>query len=726
MADACTATAAARLPASHREQNAMRSRDYQVSVVTSLVAMSTAMLAMAPGGAMAEAAPTQSATVLEEIIVSARKRDERLVDVPAAIQSFNANALQAANIDDVKGVALRVPNFNITEQQQPGVALINVRGIGQARNGEPPVSLVVDGVQINNSYQITQQLVDVERIEILKGPQGSIYGRNAIGGAIVITTRKPGDSLRGEFGASYGSGDDFKISGNLSGPLVEGKLGFKAAVFFRDFKGDIINTNIDEPANNDKQINIRAGLLFQATENIEFDLRYARLDQEGGGAWYSRPPAGQPNLIGPWEGSFNTDAFRLINDLSLKTTVDLDGATITSVTGYSTVKSGIDQDLDLLPIAGLNVFQGIETKAWSQELRVASDGNQPFQWLAGLYYIDIDYEIATDIIIPPPGANPSEFKPVGSFVIPTGSTEKRKSYAAFGQASYRFDNGLELTSAFRYDIDDQNSITQNRGLKFKSFQPKATIGYFFNSDTQTYASVARGYRSGGFNPVAIIAANYNPEKVWTYEVGYKSVFADGMVSLNLAAFYNDIKDRQLYIFDVNIGSQTIVNPIQKARAYGLEADFVARPVKGFTVDASLGLLNTKIKSYNSAIFAATPGAGDYTGNEVPFSPKISFAASAQYEIDVTENLKVTPRLEINGFSKSWWEVDNIDRRRGVTLVNARISAKFDQFSLSGYVENLFDEEYNIEFVNRRWSGLGANIGAAARGRVFGVQGAYKF
>ncbi|NJS13842.1 MAG: TonB-dependent receptor [Sphingopyxis sp.] len=690
--------------------------------------LSPLILVAVPSAAYAQDEEAASAPNLgaNEIIVTARKRDERLVDVPAVIQSFSAESLQAANIDDVKGVALRVPNFNITEQQQPGVALISVRGIGQARNGEPPVSLVVDGVQINNSYQITQQLVDVERIEILKGPQGALYGRNAIGGAIVITTRKPGDEFRGAASVGYGSGNDLKLSANISGPIAGEVLGFKAAVFYRDFKGDILNVNINKNANNDRQINIRAGLLFAPSDAIELDLRYSRLDSEGGGAWYSTPPVGRPNQVGPWRGSFNTEASRLIDDLSLKATIDLGGAAITSVTGYSKVSSAIRQDLDLSPAAGLNVFQGINTSAWSEELRIASTGKRPFQWLVGAYYIDIDYRIATDIIIPPPGANPATFQPTGSFVIPTGSVEQRKSYAGFGQLSYRFDSGIELTGAFRYDVDDQFSVTQNRGLKFKSFQPKASVGYFIDNNSQLYGSVARGYRSGGFNPVAIIAANYLPEKVWTYEAGYKTQFNDNRYSLNLAAFYNDIQDRQLYIFDVNIGSQTIVNPIRKGRAYGFEADFIARPADGLTIDASLGYLKTKIESYNTALFANTPGRGDYTGNEVPLSPELSYSFAAQYEILVGGETTITPRLEINGFTESWWEVDNVEQRKGVNLVAARITANTGTLTLSAFVENLFDVEYNVEFINNRWSGLAANIGAAARGRVFGVIGTVKF
>jgi outer membrane receptor for monomeric catechols len=150
---------------------------------------------------------------LGPIFVTARKRTERLQDVPDAISAFTADAIQSADIQDVKDVAVRVPNVSIVEAQQPGVALINIRGVGQARNGEPPVAMIVDGVELSNSYQITQELFDVERIEVLKGPQGAVYGRNAVGGAINIVTKQPTNDFTGfvETGAAD-AGMSFKTT----------------------------------------------------------------------------------------------------------------------------------------------------------------------------------------------------------------------------------------------------------------------------------------------------------------------------------------------------------------------------------------------------------------------------------------------------------------------------------------------------------------------------------
>jgi len=201
---------------------------------------------------------------VEQIVVTARKREERVQDVPDSISVFTAAALEATRIDNVKDVALRVPNLSIVEAQQPGVALLTIRGVGQARNGEPPIAVVVDGVQLSNAYQITQDLFDIERIEVLKGPQGAVYGRNAIGGAINITTKQPTNDFEGFIQGSYGTGQDWRLSAAISGPIVPDKLLFRLAGSLRDFDGDIesVNAPRSKEANWAQDKNIRGSLLF--------------------------------------------------------------------------------------------------------------------------------------------------------------------------------------------------------------------------------------------------------------------------------------------------------------------------------------------------------------------------------------------------------------------------------------------------------------------------------
>ncbi|HEV7714418.1 MAG TPA: TonB-dependent receptor plug domain-containing protein, partial [Steroidobacteraceae bacterium] len=184
-----------------------------------------------------------AATPLSEVLVTARRREERLLDVPDSLTVLDRTTFDNAHVTSVKDLALRVPNVSMVESQQPGVSQMNVRGVCQAHNGEPPVAVVIDGVQLTHAYQITQSLFDVERIEVLKGPQGAVYGRNAIGGAINITTRPPTNELQGLVTAGLGSNAEYTGAGSLSGPLVPDKLLFRLAADYRDFAGDVASPN---------------------------------------------------------------------------------------------------------------------------------------------------------------------------------------------------------------------------------------------------------------------------------------------------------------------------------------------------------------------------------------------------------------------------------------------------------------------------------------------------
>ncbi|MEX1147442.1 MAG: TonB-dependent receptor plug domain-containing protein, partial [Sphingomonadales bacterium] len=256
---------------------------------------------------------------LEEIVVTARKREERLLDVPDAITAFTATAIERSGLRSVTDVSALVPNFSIVQGQQPGTEFINMRGVGQIRNGEPPVAMVIDGVQVSSGYQITQDLFDVERIEVLKGPQGSVYGRNAIGGAINIITRAPTNELEGGVRASYGTGQDWRASGHVSGAIVEDRLLVRLSGSFRDFSGDIDNVTLDEKVNFDKLKNFRARMIGHLSETVSLDLRYTRVDQKAGAAWYSFvPPGVSINQTGPVTANVLGEARRVLNDLSAK------------------------------------------------------------------------------------------------------------------------------------------------------------------------------------------------------------------------------------------------------------------------------------------------------------------------------------------------------------------------------------------------------------------------
>ncbi|HVY79712.1 MAG TPA: TonB-dependent receptor [Steroidobacteraceae bacterium] len=686
----------------------------------------------------AEAAAPESAG-LEEVLVTARKREERMLEVPDSMTALGAATIESAHIENVKDVALHVPNVSIIEAQQPGVALLNIRGVGQARNGEPPVAVVVDGVQLSNAYQITQDLFDVERIEVLKGPQGAVYGRNAIGGAINITTRQPTDELEGTLLASYGSGSDFSASGAVSGPIVSEKLLFRAAGSYRSFEGDI--DSLDTPgrgeANGQTDRNARLSLLARPSGRTAIDVRFSRLDTDSGAAWYAPvPPGGSIDTPRPFLGDYPSHAERTLTDTSVKADVTLDRVQLTSISAFAKVDSLIIEDLDFLPTDGIVANQALDTRNFSQELRLTSLGSGPFKWLAGAYYLNVHQKLDTEVKL---GADflplfglPSSLAPF--LLSQTRATDDNDAYAVFGQASYRWSNGFELTGALRYDEDRRKELDRGALVPatyrhtFSALQPKASVSYFFSPDRMVYATIGKGFRSGGFNPQDRITRIYKAETNLNYEVGTKSALHDNRLSITAAAFFTKIDDRQVYTLDVVNSAQTLSNPIPKSRVHGVELDLAARPVAALDLGASFGYTGSKIERYDTRVFAGLPVSGDFTGNKLPQIPEFSYSLYAQYRLPLGSSSSLVPRVEWQGAAGDYfWEIDNRDRRGTQNFVNLRLTAHWDAWSVTGFLENALDEKYVIEFVPAEWSGAAVgDASAAARGRRWGMQARYHF
>lgn len=700
-------------------------------------AAALSLATLSPTSAIAQdaSAPAEEAVSSGGIVVTARRREERLIDVPDAITAFGSAQIEQAGIGNVNDIAIRVPNFSIVEAQQPGVAAINIRGVGQVRNGEPPVAVIVDGVQLSSAYQITQDLFDVERIEVIKGPQGASYGRNAIGGAINIVTRRPTNAFEGWAQLGYATGDAFSLSGAFSGPVVEDRLLFRVSGSVRDADGDISNVTLGRPVNFEETVNLRGQLLARIAEGVEVDLRYSRLDTESGAAWYTLvPPGTSANEVLPVSADRLGRAERVLDDVSAKVEVALGGMTLTSVTAFSKVFSDLDEDFDFTPLDLLSATQTLHQKSWSEELRLASDESGRLNWLVGGYYLSTDQDIDNRIFIRPGASGILVPFPVPAPTVFTTSqaSSDNRSYALFGQLTYRFGAPFELSLGARQDWDERTQLDrvtlEQRERSFRAFQPKAQFSYRPNGNTNLYASAGRGFRSGGFNANARIARSFDAETNWNYEVGAKLRVLDGALQLNGAAFITDISDRQVYIFDLLTAAQVIANPIESARIRGLEIEATARPARGLSLSASLGLLDSEIRRYDSSVFAGLPVGGDFTGNKLPQTAHASYSLSAQYDVDLSADAGLGLRAEYNSSGGDYfWEIDNLDRRERIDLVSLRLSARWQRATLTGYVENLFGEDYVLEYISQAWSGapLG-NYSSPAWGRRWGLQLRYRF
>jgi iron complex outermembrane receptor protein len=676
---------------------------------------------------------------LEEVLITARRREERLLDVPDSVRALTATTIQNARIASVKDVALRVPNFSLVEGQQPGAELLNVRGVCQARNGDPPVAVVIDGVQISNALQISQALFDVERIEVLKGPQGAVYGRNAIGGAINITTREPTNDLEGDVRGGVGSHSDYTAGATLSGPLVEDKVSLRLVADLRSFDGDIrsLNTPGRPEANELDDRNVRLRVLAKPSETVSIDTRLSRLDTKGGASWYAPIPPGQsPDEPRDYSGDFPGFAHRTLTDASVKTDVRFPYAVLTSVSAFAKIDTHLGSEANFTAADGSSGTQHLGAENWSQELRLTSPDDEAFRWLAGVYYLKTHQRLDTEIFLRsdflPLFGLPPTLSPL--LIATTRTTDNNDAYAAFGQASYRWPTNLELTLALRYDADHRHQLDRSTPvpaiyeLTFDSLQPKVSLSWFLDPQNMVYATAGKGFRSGGFNPQARITRIYKAEHNLSYELGWKSSMFDGRANVTAAAFYTRIRDRQVYTLDIINSAQTLSNPIPRARVHGFEMDVTALPLPRLETGASLGLTRSRIQSYDTSVFAGLPVAGDFTGNKLPQTPEYSYAMYAQYQVPLRSGLSLTPRIEWQGSGGDFfWEIDNRNERAPLDFVNLRLTAQRAAWRVTAFVENALDEQYVLELLPQQWSGVATgDIAKAGRGRHWGLQASYSY
>ncbi len=695
------------------------------------------MTAMIPVTAQAQSgADARDGASDLDIVVTARRQSESIRDVPDAIQAFGSDTLEQAGVTSVNDLSGLVSGFHVVEAQQPGVSMVNIRGIGQSRFSEPPIAVVIDGVQQISPNQLTQDLFDIEQIEFLKGPQGALYGRNALGGAINIVTRKPRDYFEGSVQTSYARGNDYKVGGFISTPIGEG-AGLRIAASYRNRDGLIDNSTVNEKVDFDETYTVRASLLLRPKDGVEIDFSGSYLNQTGGAAYYMTGPVNAPRE--PVEANILGVGKRKLGDASVKFRLEMGAVELQSVTAYSSVRSSLVEDLDWLPDDFLSATQGVRVNAMTQELRLSSsDPAARLRWVAGLYYLHLDQRIETAIYARPDLTGLDD--PVLADRLST--KDDNNAYAIFGQMVYALTDRLELTAALRYDIDDRRQtdytplyaivtgMPRVYNATFRSLQPKLSLAYKLAGGNLVYATLAKGFRSGGFNNNSVVTRQFEQEELWNYELGFKTALADRKLFINGAAFYTPITDRQVYGLDLRIGAaQFIANPIPKSHILGAELEVTAVPVQGLNISLGGTLLRTNIDEYDTSVFAGTLANGDYSGNRLNQVPEWSVNAAIQYTADLGGGSEIIPRFDISGSGGHYyWEIDNLDKRETVWLANARLTYRTSKFEASIFANNLFNVQYDMEYVPPTSSGHIAGLGLGARNppRQIGVNARVNF
>ncbi len=708
-------------------------------------------LALAAAGAQAQEPIEDAAT--DEIVVTALRRSDTLQNTPAAITAFTAQAIEDAGIERPADFIALTANVNLVETQNAGNAFVIIRGITQARNSEPSVAVVVDGVQQVNPAQFNQELFDIEQIEVLKGPQGGLYGRNAIGGAIIIRTKQPTDEYEGKFTAGIDNGFSYYLRGVVSGPISD-TLKFRLAGSFLDSDGFIPNPYLGEDADPVQDFSLRGTLLWDPTDRLSVDLR-------GSLSWLETQ-ALYFNIVGdvndtslPVRVNNAGQNDRDIYNVALRARYEGDGGSITSVTSYDKLSEVLTGDaFNFLPIPeslffflfgfDLNQSQFLETESWSQDLRYESPTGEPLEWSVGAYAVGTKRYISTGNMIDTgngvfpvyrtPSTNP--LNPQASFLA---DSQDNFAWAVYANATWRISEQFRVDGSLRYDEDQRENTTltpteflpnvpgfppgvtgEVREKTFSEWQPKITLTWKPLDEVTLYGGWSRGFRSGGFNQTgvgAVAASNgivgvndiFEAEVASTFEVGLKTQTSDRSLSFNAAAFSTETENSYFFVFLAANSTQNLGN-VPKTRINGFELEANWRPLDGFDLNAAYGYTDSKITDFPDPAFE---------GNEAPLISRFTLNLGAQYRTDVADGLGLLARVDYRRIGRTWWDVENSTSRDPVDLVDARLGLDGGSWTLTAFGSNLFDETYNAEFSP-------GGFVFKARPRRYGIEASYRF
>lgn len=697
---------------------------------------------------------------LDVIVVTARKRSENLQDVSASVSALSQGELDRRFDSDVRDFANASPNVIIDDTQQGpgGVAATTIRGIGVAdveKSVDPAVGVVLDEIYLGTSSGNLVKAIDIDRVEVLRGPQGTLFGRNAIGGVINLGRSRPTDELTGKLRATYANYDTMEAEGLVSFPLTDwAAVKFTGA--YRRSDGYIFNEVYNQDGQRSEFSALGVQLLLNPTPNLElsfsFDDQNTRQDppqlqnlakpSDLFCAVYQQcrvdltTPQSGDRYVSVSNGRLDKNAFFDMNLGIARATYDLDNdLEINYIYGRMETDEGITQDFDATPLTLYDTDRPATYHQDTHELRLSKGGGGPLTFVVGGYYWDSAYTI--DLVSYIGFAVPNIV-----LAIPQTVRQTTKSYAAFFEGDYKFTDRLTLTLGGRYTHDKKTSGVTDYGFgpndnlnnpeeaDWSKFTPRASLSFDVADDVMVYGLYSRGYRSGGFTgrPTSENTAKtpYEPETVDNFELGFKSEFADRRIRLNASAFLMKYKDKQE---DVDVpapggtGRENRTINASSAELKGIEIDLTARPMDGLTFNANLGYLDAKYKDF----LADTNNDGvidDNSDLELRRAPKWNWTLGATYEVPMGPGeFWISGDVHYIGAHEISFLNNPSLRNDGQYLINGSINYQINNTQISVFGRNLANEDgWTIGYdVQGLWS-----YGAARPSRTYGVVVTQKF
>ena len=658
---------------------------------------------------------------LEDIIVTARKIRERLQDASVAVTTLTGNVLEERSIRDLSETTKLASSvkFDSDADVRAGIA---IRGVGQSAdvNAAPGVGMFVDGVYQPSSAYYTVPFFDVQRIEILKGPQGTLYGKNTMGGAISIISRDPGTRLATDFSIEGSTGPQVVANAAVSVPIAGEAFGNRTSVFYRYSEGLQVNRTTGERAAQRRDFAVRSRFVLKASENYNASLSLFYANLQSAPFAYSTTNLDLNTPIDNVTKDINGQITSRYKSVNLTQSLDLGAAVITALTSYDNGHVDTLGDADFTGTSALRVSGISDRDTFAQELRVASPSNASnLRWLVGGYYND-DRISSTNL-------SEAKFPVVGFRPLTSGAKrETGKTYAGFGQVTLVLGK-LELVGGLRYDDETRentsnslNGLTRvntlfNAKVVSKAWQPKFSVSYHFTPDVMAYALVTRGFRAGGFNAITAPAnvASYQPEKTTNYEAGLKTELFGRRLRLNSAVFYTDYTD--ILITDIVLGtdgSQTVYSRNGgKARSYGFELEGAWRVSKALTLSGGYTYLDIK-----NAVIPTGLIRREVSG----FAPH-NFNLAADYVQPIGKDLTLGAHASVAYIGRTPIGTE-VEWRKAHAITDASIGISYQGATLSVFGKNIFNEHYYTSFIPRTSTALRTSaLGLLNRSAEFGVR-----
>ena len=631
---------------------------------------------------------------------------EIIQDVPISLTVLTEDELEDADITTFDGIAGNVPNFSsFSATGSRNFLYYSIRGLSNRNfSSRDPVAFYVDDVPYDYGGFLNLDLPDLEQVEVLRGPQNTLYGRSSQAGAVIITTRKPTNELSFNSAVSYGSEENVDLRAGVSGPIVGDELFYRLSGSYGRRDGYYNNSFLDEEYDEQSGGTGRAQLRWTPTD--EWDISFnASAEEYRDGAF-------------PFVALDDDDPFEIEQDFNGFSNLNTDSQSIrvaylqpdfqvTSITTRRFSDQVADTEFDRTTADVFRFLQGYDATVWTQELRVQSPDNaERLQWIVGGYFESRESDnngsgafFGNDVAAV-----------FGDEVIPGSSTitiaeANDTTWAGFGQVSYRPVDPLSLTAGLRYEKNDSEislqQIFQAPGFPDTILQefndveqssdavlPRFTVDYRLSPEALIYSSISRGYRPSGVNIDADNEAGlrFGAERSWNYEVGVKTTWLDDRLAANLSFFHNPVSNYQVATFDpITVTTDRVLNT--DASITGLEFDVRATPVEGLNIIAGFGWADAEFGNFTD------PNTGaNLDNNSLPYAPDFTYNLAAQYQA----SFGLFARLELQGVGQTFFDIENELEQGSYAVVNARLGYEFNQYGVYVFANNLFDTRYIIQ------------------------------